>query len=54
VADVAPELIAASMPLIGSDRARKDVRMSASDATVKSLVVDSSNAGGAPPANARR
>ncbi|HEY4029018.1 MAG TPA: hypothetical protein VGM25_01625 [Caulobacteraceae bacterium] len=36
-ADIVPEMIAASLPLLGADSVRKDVRVSASDASVKSI-----------------
>jgi len=39
-ADIAPQLIAASAPFIGTDNSRKDIKISAGDAAVKSLIMD--------------
>ncbi len=40
-ADIAPEVIAASLPFIGTNTARKNIRTSASDTAVKAILVDS-------------
>lgn len=43
-AGIAPEMVAAGAPFIGSDSKRKDVRISASDAAVKSILEDGAKA----------
>jgi hypothetical protein len=40
-ADIAPQVIAASWPFIGTNTARRDVRISAGDAAVKTILADS-------------
>ena len=53
-ADIAPELIAASAPFIGTDNSRKDIKISAGDAAVKSLLVDMTKAGPEQPSTTKR
>ncbi len=47
-ADIAPQVIAASLPFIGTNTARRDIRISASDAAVRTILVGAAKrAGGA-------
>ena len=51
--DVAPQLLTAGVPLIGTETRRKTVKLSAGDAAVKALVADNPKAGPAASVNAR-